>query len=102
MDACYILLMDITELGKAVSSKTRVRILQLLSENSYTASGLHKKYIDEFDDDKHRESIYRELENLVDLGLLEKEYESKNSSLIYRLEDLRYIVDLSESEVNPK
>jgi DNA-binding transcriptional ArsR family regulator len=90
---------DITEIGSALSNPTRVRLLQLLSEGDYTASSAHKAYNENFSDDKHRESIYRELENLVEHGFLDKNYEMNDKELQYSLRLERFEVNLANSEI---
>lgn len=91
--------MEITKVGKAVSNPTRVNILKLLCSQPYSASELHRQYIEEYDDDKHRESIYRELEKLQDFGLVEKKYESDKKSLYYEIKSTKITINLQNLEV---
>lgn len=91
--------MDINDVGTALSNPTRVRLLQLLSESDYTASTAHEEYNGRFNDDKHRESIYRELENLVEHGFLDKNYETKSKELRYSLRCQKIEINLLEAEV---
>jgi Fe2+ or Zn2+ uptake regulation protein len=90
---------DINDVGTALSNPTRVRLLQLLSESDYTASTAHEEYNGRFNDEKHRESIYRELENLVDHGFLDKDYETEYKELRYSLRHERLELNLPEAEV---
>jgi Fe2+ or Zn2+ uptake regulation protein len=46
----------------------------------------HEKYNETFDEGKHRESIYRELEKLVESGLVKKDYSQKEKRLVYNLQ----------------
>lgn len=94
--------MEITDVGKALSNPTRVNILKLLCGRPYSASELHRKYIEQYDDDKHRESIYRELENLKEFGLVKKKYKSDEKSLYYEILSTRLLIDLEKLEVAGK
>jgi DNA-binding transcriptional ArsR family regulator len=91
--------MDVIDVGKALSNPTRVNILKLLCKSSFSASDLHKKYLDEFEDDKRRESVYRELEKLQKYGLVKKRYASDEKTLYYELISANLTVDLESSEV---
>lgn len=91
--------MDINKVGSALTNPTRVRLLRLLSERDYSASSAHEEYNRRFGDQKHRESIYRELENLVEYGFLEKGYRTEKKELQYSLRCERLEVDLVTSEV---
>ncbi len=92
--------MDLMEVGKALSNETRLRLLQLLADKSDSASGVHERYVNEYDDRKHRESIYRALEKLVEVQILTKEYQ-KESGLVYHLANEQLVVDLRELSVEP-
>lgn len=92
--------MEINEFGSALANPTRVRLISILSEDDYSASSAHKEYSKRFDDEKHRESIYRELENLVEYGLLTKEYRTEDKELQYSLRYERLEIDLIDSSIN--
>ena len=92
--------MNINKVGSALANPTRVRLLRLLSEADYTASSAHDEYNKRFSDEKHRESIYRELENLVEQGFLSKDYEMEAKELQYSLRFERFEVDLKNSEIS--
>jgi len=91
---------NINQAGSALSNPTRVRLLSLLSEQDYSASTAHEEYNERFEDDKHRESIYRELENLVEYGLLTKNYQTEEKELRYSLRYERLEIDLTTSDVD--
>lgn len=91
--------MDLSTFGSALSNPTRVELLSLLSDTSGTASDLADRYNERYDDTKHRESIYRELEKLVEVGLLDKEYDTEARELQYSLSIVEYRVNLASSEV---
>lgn len=91
--------MNIEAVGTALSNSTRVRLLRILSDSSHTASSAHREYDRRFSDGKHRESVYRELEKLVERGLVDKHYETESKELRYSLRCRRLELDLGESEV---
>lgn len=92
--------MDLLQVAKALSNGMRLRLLQLIAEKPDSASAVHQRYIDRYNDQKHRESIYRALETLVDADLLTKQYEEE-SGLIYSLSHEQLVVDLQEDDVRP-
>lgn len=91
--------MEITEVAHALSSKTRVRLLHIVSKESVSSSDAHKRYQAEYNSPTRRESIYRELENLVDAGLVKKEYQSDEKSLTYTATSKEICFDISKLEV---
>lgn len=90
---------DISRIGSALSNPTRVNLLQLLSEGDYGAVEAYEVYNDTFEDEKHRESIYRELENLVDVGLIEKDYNQDRKQLTYSLHYRTVKIGLEDGKV---
>lgn len=77
--------MDISDFGTALSNPTRANLLNLLNNSDYSATEAYEIYNQQFKDKKHRESIYRELENLVEAGLVRKEYSEDDKKLEYSL-----------------
>lgn len=92
--------MDAVDAGKALSNNTRVRLLQILSDESLSATEAKEKHNTRFDEDTRRESIYRELEKLVELGFLNKDYDSEEKSLVYTLRFDSITVYLDSGEVS--
>lgn len=92
--------MELKQVGNALANDTRLRLLRLVAEKHDSAVEIHRRYIDEHDDEKHRESIYRALEILVDSQLLSKEYRD-GQGLIYRLNHDRLSIDLHTTTVEP-
>ncbi|WP_457550061.1 hypothetical protein [Archaeoglobus sp.] len=77
---------EISKVAKALSSITRLRLINIVSKfNGLTAIEIYKIYKDTYNDFKYRESIYRELEKLVDAKILKKEYDKDSKRLIYKL-----------------
>jgi Fe2+ or Zn2+ uptake regulation protein len=71
-----------------------------LSESDFTATAAHQEYNQRFSNDKHRESIYRELENLTESGFLNKNYDADAKELRYSLCFEAVEIDLRNSEAN--
>lgn len=92
--------MDLLEVSQALSNPTRINLIQIIRDNPLSASITHQKYIENYED-KKRESIYRELENLVDASLVIKEYNSEEKKIEYRLAHKYLSVDLTETTVEP-
>jgi len=91
---------DVSDLGTALSNPTRVNLLRLLGDSSYDASEAHKAYNQTFEETKHRESIYRELEKLVDSGLVRKDYDQEEKQLVYSLQYTSVEVDLRSGNID--
>lgn len=93
--------MDVTEIGKALSSETRIKILRLLAESPQSSIETYEQYERKYEEGKHRETIYRELENLVEAGLLAKEYNQATSQIEYSFKHQQLLVDLSNISIEP-
>ena len=90
--------MDVVKACSTLSNPTRVHLLKLLAEGPLSATSAHKTYIERYEP-KHRESIYRELENLVDNGFVRKEYSNQERSLLYHLCVSEIRIDIEEATV---
>lgn len=75
---------EIVEKAKALSSETRLNLIELIDRERHTVSELTKMYESEYNG-KTRETIYRELEKLVNASILEKEYKQEIKSFLYSL-----------------
>jgi len=91
--------LEIIKTCKALSSETRLKILGLFNNKSHSAIEIFRKYNGNYSDSKQRETIYRELEKLVDAGILEKDYISKNKKIIYRNRLSKISIDCRELEI---
>lgn len=92
--------MELEPVAKALSNTTRLKILRLVADKPDTAIGTFQRYTDTYDDDKHRENIYRGLEILVDADVLEKEYRT-DRGLTYQLIHDGLLIDLCDATVKP-
>ncbi|USZ68737.1 hypothetical protein NGM10_03120 [Halorussus salilacus] len=93
--------MEITRIGQTLSSETRIKIVRLLADSPDSAVGAFERYERQHEEGKHRETIYRELENLVDAQLVSKEYNDERGRIEYVLRYERLSVDLVDGIVTP-
>ena len=93
--------MDLHQVSKALSNPTRLNLLGILREDPRSAADAHRAYIREYEA-KQRESIYRELEILVEASLLSKEYNTDEKEIQYRLRHEELVVDLANRTVGPR
>jgi DNA-binding transcriptional ArsR family regulator len=94
--------MEVTSVGHALSSETRVRLLRLIHRESMTSSQAFEQYQEEFNSPKYRESIYRELEELVEARLIEKQYDSEDKQLVYAVDSDIICYDIAKDELRSK
>lgn len=92
--------MEFTEVAHALSSRTRVRLMQIVLDSPVSSAEAFQRYQSQYDTPSHRESIYRELENLAETGLLEKRYESEEKELVYVARDDTVCLDMREMVVS--
>lgn len=93
--------MEVTEVGKALGSRTRISILSLLADGARSSIETFEQYDDAHEDKKRRETIYRELENLVEAGLVAKEYDEEDGKIVYRLRHNKIVFDCRAGTVEP-
>lgn len=92
--------MEVTQLGNALRSQTRVNILKILGKKSLRAIDVYNEYKVLYRDEaKHREFIYKELERLVDAGILDKGYDRKIKGITYTIKLQKVCVNLLTGEV---
>jgi len=86
--------MNLQEVSKALASTTRLRLLVLIAHGERSAIATYEEYRKKYNDKKHRESIYRELEKLTKAEILRKHYNAEKKELVYRLNADRLNIDL--------
>ena len=91
--------MDIIKVCGALSSDKRLKILNILSESDHTAVELYKKFTSKFDSRAHRETIYRDLEQLHQSGLITKSYDNIKKRLYYHLQTDEISINLVTRKV---
>jgi len=72
-------------LFSVLSSEVRIEILKLLSHSSASVKEVLTKLQTNKIEIKYRESVYRDLEKLVEAGLVKKYYDNKHKGIRYGL-----------------
>ncbi len=91
--------MDVEKVIKALNSKTRRKILKILSTGPKNVKEISRILTEEYSVNiKYRESVFKALEKLVEADLVEKFYK-KNKGILYRLKKEKIIIDLVNEEV---
>jgi len=85
---------EILRIGKALCSKTRLRLVSILLGSKLTVNETMRNYNKRFGNTKYRTSIYRHLEKLVECGVLTKEYDQKDKTFKYGVAMSTLILDL--------
>jgi len=93
--------MELRQVAKALSNPTRINLLKIISENPRTAAETHRVYLEEYED-KRRESIYRELELLVDANLIAKQYDGDDKGIKYHTLYENLIINIPAGRVEPE
>ena len=87
------------ELFLALGSSTRIEILKILAAGPRNTA----QVLDELDRRgfrvKYRESVFRALERLVSVGLVEKYYDNSRRGIHYRLLKVRLEIDFQTGQV---
>jgi DNA-binding transcriptional ArsR family regulator len=87
-------------IAKALSSITRLRLIEIISEfEKLTATEVYNIYREKYNDSKHRESIYRELEKLVTAKILKKEYDDRTKRIVYKLHLSNIKINLQDLKI---
>lgn len=91
--------MDVLDLAQALSSRTRVELLELVGDQALTSAEIHRKYEKKKKEPTNRETVYRNLEKLVEAGLLSKGYDQEEKELVYRRYFSVIRIDLAKMEL---
>lgn len=94
--------LDLETVAKALSADTRLKILKLLVGKNLSSIEVYNDYKKKFHDDKHRETIYRALEILLDAGILDKRYDKKNKNVVYYIKHKELTIDLINQKLKIK
>jgi len=88
--------MDIEKVVKALNSRTRRKILKILSEGPKNVKEISIALREQYSTNiKYRESVFKALEKLVEANLVEKFYE-KDKGIAYRLKREKITIDLTK------
>jgi len=84
---------------EALSSKTRIEIIKILTVRSRNVIGVLNELNVRGFKIKYRESVYRALEKLVAAGLVEKYYDNEERGIRYGVGRTRISFDLQSGEI---
>lgn len=91
--------MDIIEVCGALSNDTRLRLIEILNEEGAMSSKqAHEEFARRYNSHR-RESIYKALETLVNVGLLTKYYDQEKGKIMYDTGIQRLVINLDSLEV---
>lgn len=95
--------MDFQDTLKALAAPTRQKLIELLSKyRNLSAVEIFKAYNKEYDKNLTRDTIYRHLEKLVEVEILEKEYITSEKRLVYNLKVKVLTIDLEKQLITIK
>ncbi len=77
--------MDLDKILFALKSSTRRDIIQILAKKPNSAIGVYLKAKENDPKTPRREAIYKELQKLVEIGLVEKKYNIEFKEIQYEL-----------------
>jgi DNA-binding transcriptional ArsR family regulator len=90
--------MDIEKVAGALNSKTRRKILKILSDGAKNTKEISDLLESQYCISLYRESVFKALERLFEAELVEKYYE-KGRGLVYRLKREKITIDFVREEV---
>jgi len=82
-----------------LASRIRLDILKILSNKPNTVKGVINELNSQKYNIKYRESVYRSMEKLKDIGLIEKYYDEKNKSITYKLKANKIIYEIDKDKI---
>jgi len=82
-----------------LASRIRLDILKILSDEPKTVKSVINELNSQKYNIKYRESVYRSMEKLKDIGLIEKYYDEKNKSITYKLKANKIIYEIDKDKI---
>jgi Fe2+ or Zn2+ uptake regulation protein len=82
-----------------LASRTRLDILKILSNGSKTVKDVINELNSQKYNIKYRESVYRSIEKLKEIGLIEKYYDEKNKSIMYRMKVKKIVYEIDKDKI---
>ena len=83
---------------RALDSDLRRELLKIALEGPFDADGFYNAVINRGFNIRYKESVYKELQTLVQASLLDKYYDVKSKKILYRLKSGRVVVDIKTME----
>lgn len=87
--------MDVELLGQVIKNPLRRDLIKLLLKKELTASEAFEEVKELGVEVKYRQTVYRALEDLVELGIAKKSY-NQDSGLVYSVEAQKIVIYLEE------
>ncbi len=85
---------------RALDSDLRRELLKIAIEGPLDADGFYNKIIDRGFNIRYKESVYKELQMLVQAELIDKFYDVQSKKILYRLKSERVVVDIKTMETD--
>jgi Fe2+ or Zn2+ uptake regulation protein len=85
---------------RALDSDLRRELLKIAIEGPLDADGFYNKVIDRGFNIRYKESVYKELQMLVQAELIDKFYDVQSKKILYRLKSERVVVDIKTMEAD--
>lgn len=89
--------MDFNKVIQALSLRTRREILRVIADRPKTLIQIYKELKNKNIPIKYRESVYKSLERLISVGLVEKVYEKR--TVLYKSRFSKIKVDLVSEKI---
>jgi len=83
---------------RALDSDLRRELLKIALEGPLDADGFYNKVIDRGFNIRYKESVYKELQTLVQADLIDKYYDVQSKKILYRLKTGKVVVDIRTME----
>jgi Fe2+ or Zn2+ uptake regulation protein len=83
---------------RALDSDLRRELLKIALEGSLDADKFYNAVVNRGFNIRYKESVYKELQTLVQADLIDKYYDVKTKKILYRLKAGRVIVDIKSME----
>lgn len=85
---------------RALDSDLRRELLKIALEGALDADGFYNKIVDRGFNIRYKESVYKELQTLVQADLISKYYDVKGKKILYSLKSSRVVVDIRTMETD--
>jgi len=83
---------------RALDSDLRRELLKIALEGSLDADKFYNEVVNRGFNIRYKESVYKELQTLVQAELVDKYYDVKSKKILYRLKAGRVVVDIKSME----
>jgi len=85
---------------RALDSDLRRELMKIALQGPLDADGFYNKVVDSGFNIRYKESVYKELQTLVQAGLIDKYYDVQAKKILYRLKAGRVVVDIKTMETD--